>query len=396
MTTLSRKARRTRRLAHRAAQIFGFGAALLLNSGCRAQQPWPLWQHYAEKMIDPQGRVIDHTAGDRTTSEGQSYALFFALVANDRPRFNKLLNWTESNLAGGDLSHRLPAWAWGKTPAGTWGALDENSASDSDLWIAYDLLEAGRLWHEPRFEQLGRTLLLHIAQREVVAVPGLGVALLPGPLGFHPDPQTWYLNPSYLPLPVLRRLAAVQPQGPWSALSASLLPLLRQGSGAGYAMDWVAAGTTIHPSPAPSQLASPAHIGIAVGAYEAIRTYLWLGLADEQTPNRRDLLALVPSMATYLKSNAIPPEAVDAQGIVVEHNAPPGFSAAVVPYLEALGMHGQAAAQLAHVAATRDATSGLYGARQAYYDQNLILFATGWSEHRYRFDSAGHLVPQWK
>jgi endo-1,4-beta-D-glucanase Y len=32
-------------------------------------------------------RVIDRQGGDRTTSEGQSYGLFFALVANDRARF---------------------------------------------------------------------------------------------------------------------------------------------------------------------------------------------------------------------------------------------------------------------------------------------------------------------
>ena len=161
-------------------------------------------------------------------------------------------------------------------------------------------------------------------------------------------------------------------------------------------MDWVSAGTGIHPSPAPSQLASPAHIGVAVGGYEAIRTYLWLGMADEHTPHRRDLLALLPSMGNYLKSNTVPPEAVDAEGIVVEHNAPPGFSAAVVPYLEALGLHDQAAGQLAHLAATKDPTSGLYGPRQAYYDQNLSLFATGWSEHRFHFDRTGHLVPRWK
>ena len=379
----------------KAVHLLGLSAALLLNSGCRAQPSWPLWQRYSDTMIDAQGRVIDHTAGDRTTSEGQSYALFFALVANDRARFDKLLAWTESNLADGDLSQHLPAWAWGKAPDGVWRPLDQNSASDSDLWIAYDLLEAGRLWREPRFDQLGRTLLLHIAQREVAYVPGLGVALLPAPAGFHPDPQTWYLNPSYLPLPVLQRLAAVQPEGPWSALATSLLPLLRQGSGAGFAMNWVSAGGGIHPSATPPQIAS-AHPGVPIGSYDAIRVYLWLGLADPGTSNRRELLAQVPAMGAYLKSNARPPEAVDAQGVVLDHNPPPGFSAAVVPYLETLGLHDQAQSQLALLAATRDPVSGLYGKQQAYYDQNLALFATGWSEQRFRFDPAGRLLPQWK
>jgi len=38
----------------------------------------------------------------------------------------------------------------------------------------------------------------------------------------------------------------------------------------------------------------------------------------------------------------------------------------------------------------------LYGASQAYYDQNLALFSTGWSEQRYRFESDGKLDVKWK
>ena len=84
-------------------------------TGCDAQQPWPLWEAYTQRFIDGQGRVIDRSAGDRTTSEGQAYAMFFALVDDDKAHFGKLLDWTEANLAGGDLTARLPAWSWGKT-----------------------------------------------------------------------------------------------------------------------------------------------------------------------------------------------------------------------------------------------------------------------------------------
>src|SRR5271168_2315334 len=63
-----------------------------------------LWQAYAATFITPDGRVLDPQTGNRTTSEGQSYALFFALVNNDRPRFDKLLTWTTDNLATGDLT----------------------------------------------------------------------------------------------------------------------------------------------------------------------------------------------------------------------------------------------------------------------------------------------------
>ena len=71
---------------------------------------WPaLYQSYVRAFLDNQIRVIDRDTGDRTTSEGQAYAMFFALVANDRSRFDGLLRWTELNLAAGDLTAQLPA-----------------------------------------------------------------------------------------------------------------------------------------------------------------------------------------------------------------------------------------------------------------------------------------------
>lgn len=80
---------------------------LSLQTGCRAETPWPLWQQYRARFIEASGRVIDHDPGsnERTTSEGMAYSMFFALVVNDRPTFDKLLRWTEDNLAGGDLRH---------------------------------------------------------------------------------------------------------------------------------------------------------------------------------------------------------------------------------------------------------------------------------------------------
>ncbi len=39
-----------------------------------------------------------------------------------------------------------------------WTLLDSNSASDSDLWIARSLLEAGRLWQMPQYTEVGKAL----------------------------------------------------------------------------------------------------------------------------------------------------------------------------------------------------------------------------------------------
>jgi endoglucanase len=362
-----------------------------------AEPAWPLWSQYAQRFVDGQGRVIDHTRQDRTTSEGQAYAMFFALVANDRPRFASLLNWTEANLAGGDLTLHSPGWSWGKSADGSWKILDPNPATDADLWMAYALLEAGRLWQEPRYEKLGRILAARTAQQESVLVPGVGTTLAPGPVGFHPDGTTWLLNPSYFPVPVLARFASTMPAGPWSKVLESLKVLLRQGSGSGFAMDWVAAGAGgIHPSVAPEQRAAAANGAVPIGSYDAIRVYLWLGIADSQTPGLHDMLASVSAMAAHLKQNAVPPLVVDDKGNVLDAGGTTGFSAAVIPYLAALHLKQQAAAQIDRLIATRDTTTGLYGRGEAYYDQNLALFATGWQDQQYRFERDGKLKVKWQ
>ncbi|VEA00321.1 endoglucanase [Salmonella enterica subsp. salamae] len=87
---------------------------MLTAINAQAACSWPAWEQFKKDYISQQGRVID--PGDArkiTTSEGQSYAMFFALAANDRPAFAQLFNWTQNNLAQGSLREHLPAWLWG-------------------------------------------------------------------------------------------------------------------------------------------------------------------------------------------------------------------------------------------------------------------------------------------
>lgn len=222
-------------------------ASTLLATGCRAQKPWPLWDSYSSKFLDAQGRVIDHSAVDRTTSEGEAYAMFFALVANDRNRFDKLLVWTESNLASGDLTQHLPAWSWGKASDGSWHVLDSNSASDADLWMAYTLCEAGRLWHVDRYSKLGATLASRVAHEEIVTTASTGSFMIPGGQGFHPAPTNWYVNPSYLPPSLLIYFSHRDPMGPWGQVLASMPDVVR--TSGGFAMDWMLVGQDIGVAP---------------------------------------------------------------------------------------------------------------------------------------------------
>src|SRR5437762_5424828 len=87
--------------------LVGCVIVMAVDVNCAAHE-WPdRWRRYADRFLDDQIRVIDRDAADRTTSEGQAYALFFSLVANDRGRFDGLLRWTTSNLASDDLATHL-------------------------------------------------------------------------------------------------------------------------------------------------------------------------------------------------------------------------------------------------------------------------------------------------
>jgi endoglucanase len=168
---------------------------------------WPHWEAFKKQFVRASGRVISNDAdGPRTYSEGQSYALFYALVANDRAVFDAVLQWTEDNLCGGDMTARLPAWLWGQRANGDWGVIDSNPASDADLWIAYALGEAGRLWGERRYVALSALLAARVLREETANLPGLGWTLLPAPQGFEEGPGRWRLNPSYVPMQLMHWL----------------------------------------------------------------------------------------------------------------------------------------------------------------------------------------------
>ena len=156
-------------------------------------------------------------------------------------------------------------------------------------------------------------------------------------------------------------------------------------------MDLVLAGYVLKPGPTQAQLAAGNRTAPGVGSYDAIRVYLWLGMADRDTPGLKPLLGTMYGMSNYMMKHLTPPLVVDSTGNVTDPNAPPGFSAALVPYLSAVGMKKQMTEQMDRLAVTRIRTNGLYGRDKAYYDQNLALFGTGWAEKRLRFDKDGRL-----
>lgn len=368
-----------------------------VSGGCK-EGPWALWNAYAAHFIDEQGRVVDPQGGGRTVSEGQGYALFFALAANDRLHFERLLAWTQTNLAAGNLGTRLPGWLWGRAPDGQWKLLDPKSSADSDCWIAYSLIEAGRLWHNPAYTTLGRQMMALIAKEEVAELPGFGIMLMPGPTSLFVHNQTWMVNPSYVPLFLFDRFQEVDPAGPWGAIAMNIPSLLRQSVRHGFVMDWMDYVPTdgFYPAAGPLALQPGKSQVAALGSYDAIRTYLWAGMLDGAGKTRTDLVGSISGMAAYVASHGAPPEKVNADGVPLEQDGPVGFSAALLPYLKALpDMSKTSAQQRVRMGGQLDPSTGLYGKDPAYYDQNLVLFATGFLTARFRFGAHGELNVEW-
>lgn len=348
----------------------------------QAQAPWKQWDVFKRGFIQEDGRVIDHTTEARTVSEGQSYAMFFALVANDREQFDRLLSWTTANLSQGDLTQQLPAWLWGEREDGSWGVIDANSASDADLWIAYSLFEAARLWDAPEYMPIARGLLDLIVRSEIVETQSGDVLLLPAPTGFAQE-GGWRVNPSYVPGFQIQYFEQMDPAGPWHRLWQTFMKQSETAFANGYVPDmyWVNTdgSTAVDPEDG------------SRGSYDAIRVYLWAGMT---VGSDGDLLSRLRPFTEKIALAGRPPEYIDTVSGAVSGQAPPSFSAAVIPFLKRLGERELAQRQRDRLDDAR--VAGAVGVPPYYYDQVLALFGEGWDQGQYRFNHRGQLEPKWE
>lgn len=390
--TLSLKAKRNLWIAKRALSIglIIFGAfqssTVFADINCEPIS-WPLWISFKTQFIEPDGRVIAGASPQfQSFSEGQSYAMVFALIANDPKTFDLLWRWSMVNLAGNNIDSRLPAWTWGKAEDGTWKVLDENSASDADLWYAYVLLEAGRLWHRKDYAADANKILALVENKSIVTLPGLGKMLLPGPFGFTLSPDQWQLNPSYLPIPVLRRLALNNKNGPWSEIAINTDKMIAASSPKGLVPDWI------------DYQAQSANTGKFIvdaakgdiGSYDAIRVYLWAGMTSTQDPLANSLMSSLVGMKNIVEINGNTPESVNTLTGSSSGIAPLVFSAALAPFLKTSKKLFLLKSQ------TERAQLLQYSSPPPiYYDYVLSLFGMGWIENRYRFSDNGQINLNW-
>lgn len=343
---------------------------------------WPLWESFRQTYITADARVQDPSLPHRpTVSEGQAYAMFFALVAGDRQQFSTLLRWTQNNLAGGDLFQRAPGWHWGQSISGEWAMLDANPASDADLWLAYTLLEAGRLWQHEAYTRLGQSLAARLLRETIAVLPGLGRSLLPAPFGFQVGPARWRLNPSYAPVPLLRRLAVVTGQSEWLEMVEPTLRLMVESAPCGISPEWAIWDAN------EGWQADPQTQG--KGSYNAIRTYLWAGMSRNDPAFERLALGFLPWLHQVGQLGHAP-EVLHADFGTCRNEmlrkGPMGFDAAALVLADSLRL-----TSLSQQLRTR-LESGLTTQTPGYYSHALALFGLGWIEGRYQFAPDGALI----
>lgn len=205
------------------------------------------WDEYRRRFIQSDGRVIDYEAKDRSTSEGQAYAMLRAVMIDDAATFALTLNWAENNLQrlqDGKKTDSLWAWKWGKLADNKWGAIDGNFASDGDIDAITALIFAARRWNRPEYLELARTKLKDLWELSTVVDAKGKRYLLPGPKSaFLPNPSTAYLNPSYLAPYAFRLFAQIDRERNWLSLVDTSYEILNESSRispVGLPSDWVA------------------------------------------------------------------------------------------------------------------------------------------------------------
>lgn len=368
------------RLALMCAAACAGSSSVSAKSTRRRKQWLALWQGFAAGAVH-NGRVID--VSDKrliTTSEGQSYAMFFSLVAGDRALFDALWQWTQNNLCAGDCGKTLPAWLWGRLSDTRnpktrrleehWDVIDDNNAVDADLWIAYSLLEASRLWRVDDYRTQALSLLELVKQQCVRTVGTLGSVCLPAKRGFQHEDGSVTLNPSYYPLQLMQRFC--REDAAWQGIARSTLRALLRSSPTGIVPDWArfnARGLL---------LATDRDSG----SWDAIRTYMWAGMLASDVPERAMLLERFQNAYGFVKARMGPIGRVNAPRLSVGSPGPDAFVAAFLSWNP----------QSSEAAMMRSLLESVPIDAQNYYKSMLTLFGRGFDDGCFAFDRYGRLL----
>jgi len=224
---------------------FAFFAWCALATGARAADAD--WEAFKQGFVEGAGRVVD-TGQDRIShSEGQGFAMLFAVHYDDRAAFDRLWAWTQKNLQVRDDA--LLAWRWEAER----GVTDRNDAADGDLLVAWALARAGEKWKSPEHTTAARRIAQDVRAKLLRRTPH-GVVILPGVEGFE-KPEGTTINLSYWVFPALPDLDRADPAKEWDELARSGIAILRYSYFGRWRLppDWLKLGERVQPGGPPPE-----------------------------------------------------------------------------------------------------------------------------------------------
>jgi endo-1,4-beta-D-glucanase Y len=204
------------------------------------------WAVYKSEYINKDGRVVDYSQNNITTSEGQSYAMLRAVWMDDKSGFDFVWQWTKTNLQ--KRSDKLFGWKWGQNGKNTYGFLHNggnNSASDADSDIALALIMAGKRWQNNTYTNEAKNILPDLWNAETATVSGK-TYMIAG--NWAKDDNRIIINPSYFSPYAWRIFARIDKEHDWNSLikpayellnNAGSAPLDKE-NGSGLPPDWLA------------------------------------------------------------------------------------------------------------------------------------------------------------
>ena len=199
-----------------AQRSLALAASCLALAACSADTDW---ETFKQGFLEADGRIVDTGQGRISHSEGQGFAMLFAVHYADRAAFDRMWQWTRQNLMVRDDA--LLAWRW--EPKG--GVTDRNNAADGDVLVAWALLRAAEKWRQPEYAAAGARIAADIRRKSMRRTTH-GLVLLPGQEGFD-KPEGLTINLSYWVYPALRELARADPAPEWDELARAGIAILQ-------------------------------------------------------------------------------------------------------------------------------------------------------------------------
>ncbi len=327
------------------------------------------WKAYSDRFIHPDGYVIDYKAVDqRTTSEGQAYAMLRAVLINDQATFDKTLAWAEANLdRPGDS---LWSWHWNTAS----GIQDPHFATDSDVDAITALIFAARRWDCQAYEDLAKQKLNDLWRLAIADIQGKQF-LLPGDRAAFQKPNQVVVNPSYFAPYAYRLFAQVDKTHNWNSLVGDgyqLLEDITAFSSAGLPADWIAFNPQtkqFEPLPKTRRIQS-------IYSFDAFRVWWRVGLDanwNNSAPAKAYLKKYLPTLAQDWREDKTIKAVIGLDGKdLVEYEATAQY-AMLYPVMKMVDR--TVAFEIFKDKLLGNYSKSLWDGEDAYYTNNLAWFA---------------------